>query len=138
MQAVTNDVTSAGVVVFSEDGRVYVRIPTDEFGGYKWSFAKGRLEAALSIEQNALRELREEMGLEARIVGVIGDYKGDTSVTRFFLGEETGGDITRYGSETEEVRLASYEEARKLLNKPRDKQVLEDALRLRRSLPSGS
>lgn len=125
----SEQVTSSGVVVFASDGRVYVRKVTHDFGGYKWSFAKGQVELGLLPEENALKELREEMGLEARIVGVLGDYKGDTGTTRFYLGEGTGGDATAYGTETEEVRLVTHEEARKLLNKERDQRVLEDLYR---------
>jgi hypothetical protein len=69
------------------------------------------------------------MGLEARIVGTLGDYPGDTGTTRFFIGEPIGGDITRFGHETDEVLLAPYEQARKLLNKDRDGQVLDDLYR---------
>ena len=55
---------------------------------------------AVALEENALKELHEEMGLEARIVGRLGDYKGDTGTTRFFLGEVTGGDTDALGPET--------------------------------------
>jgi 8-oxo-dGTP pyrophosphatase MutT (NUDIX family) len=93
------NVRSTGVVVVS-DGRVYVRKVAANYGGYNWSFAKGRLELGLSYEQNALKELREEMGLEAQIIGRLGDYDGDTGTTRFYVGEATGGDIRTFGPET--------------------------------------
>jgi 8-oxo-dGTP pyrophosphatase MutT (NUDIX family) len=80
----------------------------------------------VSLEQNALKELYEEMGLEARIVDVLGDYVGDTGTTRFFIGEKTGGEATAFGPETDDVRLVTYEEARELLNRARDKKVLDD------------
>ena len=119
-------VTSSGVVVPSGDGRVYVRKVAGGYGGYKWSFAKGRIEPGLTLEENALKELKEEMGLEARIVAVLGDYGGDTGTTRFFIGEATGGDTNDIGPETEEVRLVAYEEASQLLNRKRDRDVLDD------------
>ncbi len=133
--SVSEGVTSAGVVIHDPDGRVYVRKVRGRFGGYDWSFAKGRVEPGLSLEENALRELHEEMGLEARIVGVLGDYEGTTGVTRFYVGEVTGGDPGAHGEETEEVRLVTREEARGLLNMPRDRRVLEDLFRWR---PSGA
>jgi 8-oxo-dGTP pyrophosphatase MutT (NUDIX family) len=122
-------VTSTGVVVVAGDGRVYVRKVTNAYGGYKWSFAKGKIEHGLTHEENALKELQEEMGLEARIVGCLGDYKGDTGTTRYFLGEFTQGDITAHGPETEEVRLVSHEEAHTLLNREVDRSVLDDLIR---------
>jgi 8-oxo-dGTP pyrophosphatase MutT (NUDIX family) len=128
-------VSSSGVVLLDHEGRVYVRRVAGGFGGYDWSFAKGRLEPGLSSEENALRELREEMGLEARIVGVLGDYEGTTGVTRFYVGEVTGGDPNAHGEETEEVRLVSREEARALLNVRRDRRVLDDLYRRRPPAP---
>ena len=118
-------VTSTGVVVRSSDGRVYIRKVAGGFGGYKWSFAKGRLEPGLSEEENALKELREEMGLEAKIVGVLGDYPGDTGTTRFFIGEATG--VTPRAS-APKPRQSSWQptKRRELLNRPRDQQVLDD------------
>ena len=122
-------VTSSGVVLLDSDGLVYVRKVAGCYGGYKWSFAKGQLVKGMSLEENALRELREEMGLEARIIGELGDYKGDTGFTRFFVGKVTGGDPTAHGKETDEVRLVPQEEARELLNKQRDRDVLDDLYR---------
>src|SRR5205823_1282428 len=49
-------VTSTGVLVLSDDGRVYIRKVKGGYGGYDWSFAKGRIEHGLSLEQNALKE----------------------------------------------------------------------------------
>ena len=115
--------------------RVYIRKVKGGYGGYDWSFAKGRVEPGLSLEQNALKELKEEMGIEARIVGVLGDYPGDTGVTRFFIGEFAGGDITAFGPETEKVQLATFSEARALLNRDRDKQVLDDLYAARSDRP---
>lgn len=122
---------SSGVVVIAPDGCVYVRKVANDYGGYKWSFAKGRVEPGFSLEENALKELQEEMGLEARIVGDLGAYPGDTGTTHFFLGEVTGGDPAAFGPETDEVRLVTREEARKLLNKKRDQLVLEELNRQR-------
>jgi 8-oxo-dGTP pyrophosphatase MutT (NUDIX family) len=122
------DVNASGVVVVASDGRVYVRKVAGGFGGYVWSFAKGRVKPGLSLEQSALEELREEMGLEARIVEVVGDYEGDVTTTRFYLGELVGGNASGFErDETDEVRLVTHKEARKLLNRRRDRDVLDDA-----------
>jgi len=124
--SVSEAVTSTGVVILDPDGRVYVRKVAGGFGGYDWSFAKGRVEDGVSLEEKALRELREEMGLEARIIGVLGDYRGTTGTTRLFVGEVTGGDPCVHGEETELVRLVPREKARALLNTRRDRRVLDD------------
>ena len=125
--------TSSGVVILDPDGLRLRAQGGGVFGGYDWSFAKGQVEPGLSLEENALRELREEMGLEARIVGVLGDYEGTTGITRFYVGEVTGGDPGAHGKETDEVRLVPREEARALLNVRRDRRVLDDLYRWRPS-----
>ena len=35
-------------MVIADDGRVYVRKVANDYGGYKWSFAKGKMEPGLS------------------------------------------------------------------------------------------
>jgi 8-oxo-dGTP pyrophosphatase MutT (NUDIX family) len=126
-----HSLTSTGIVILPRNGRIFIRKVAGGYGGYDWSFAKGKVKPGLSLEENALRELQEEMGLEARIVGVLGDYEGDTGVTRFFVGEITGGDIRDHGWETEKVCAVTHEEAQKRLNRARDRRVLDDLYRWR-------
>jgi 8-oxo-dGTP pyrophosphatase MutT (NUDIX family) len=63
---------SAGGIVFKRTPRgVRVAFILDPFG--KWAFAKGHVEAGESIEQAAVRETMEEMGLDQlRIVVPLG------------------------------------------------------------------
>jgi ADP-ribose pyrophosphatase YjhB (NUDIX family) len=116
---------STGIIVREKDGRIWLFEPKNHFGGYDHSFPKGGLEEGLSPQQNAHKELWEETGLHARIVGHLGDYEGDTSLSRYYVADRTGGEPTT-GPETEAVKLVTLDEAEPMLNKARDKQILTD------------
>jgi len=115
---------SAGVLVVEPDGRVWIVAPSGAYGGYKNTFPKGTLEDGLTTQQNALKEVYEEAGLNAEITGFLGDFAGDTSVTRYYLGKRTGGSPSDAHWESEYVRLATPDELQGLLNKARDQSIL--------------
>ena len=94
---------------------VLLREPKGHFGGYAWTFPKGRPGKGESPEQAALRSVREDTGYEAHIVGALADvFDGDTSTAGYFLMEPIGeqGAFTR---QTLQTRWATFEEARKLI-----------------------
>lgn len=75
-----------GGVLIDKAGHVLLREPTGHFGGYVWTFAKGRIAKGETPEQAALREVREETGYEAHILGLIPKvFRGTTTTTGFFL-----------------------------------------------------
>lgn len=119
--------TSSGIILRHPNGDVTVFEPRNHFGGYEHTFPKGGVEEGLTPQQNAHKELWEETGLHARITGVVGDYHGTTSVSRYYTGVMTGGTPTT-GPETESVKTVSPEEAAKLLNTQRDQEILADLL----------
>jgi ADP-ribose pyrophosphatase YjhB (NUDIX family) len=114
---------SSGMVLI-EDGKVWIYEPRKHFGGYKHTFPKGGLEPGLSAQQNAHKEVFEETGLRAEVAGFLGDFEGDTGVTRFYLAHRTGGKPTS-GAETASVKQVTIAEARELLNRERDQAVLD-------------
>ena len=58
---------SYGAVLFNAKGEVLLREPTGHFGGYAWTFAKGRPDRGENPTDTALRELREETGYNAEL-----------------------------------------------------------------------
>lgn len=79
------DLACGGVVVNAQ-GEVLLREPSGHFGGYVWTWPKGRPDAGESPEAAALREVREETGVEAEIIRPIpGEFRGDRTTTRFWL-----------------------------------------------------
>jgi 8-oxo-dGTP pyrophosphatase MutT (NUDIX family) len=75
--------TSAGGIIFRRRAeRPEICLIRDAYG--YWAFPKGKVEPGETLEQTALREVREEVGIEqARITKEIGISK-----YRFLLGAE--------------------------------------------------
>lgn len=125
-----------GGVIIDADGRVLLREPTDHFDEYVWTFAKGRPDGEESGEDCALREVFEETGVRARIVRPIpGDFRGGTTVNRYFLMEPLEETGMFDAAETASVRWADAGEAAELIGlttnstgQARDLAVLAAAL----------
>ena len=62
-------VLAASVAAFRPDGRVILATRTGPPASGVWSLPGGKVEAGETLEQAALRELAEEVGSRARIVG---------------------------------------------------------------------
>ncbi len=71
----------------------------------------GAVEPGETSASAAVREAREEAGLEVRIVATVGEYlrlhtrRGIPDRTRVFVGEVIGGTLARTGSETSDARF---------------------------------
>lgn len=62
----------AGAVVYAKDGEdVYLALVHDVFG--HWTLAKGGVEEGEDIEECAVREVKEELGLKIKIIEKLGD-----------------------------------------------------------------
>lgn len=127
-----------GGVVIDPQGRLLLREVAGHFGGYVWSFAKGRPDTAESPRETALREVLEEMGVEARILLPLpGTFHGTTTRTHFFLMtvDPRAVDLAWSSRETARLRWALPDEARSLIalttdraGRERDLAVLRTAL----------
>lgn len=123
-----NKKVSTGIIMIEPDNRVWIHEPTNHFGGYEHAFPKGKLESGLSMQQNAVKETHEETGLHAQITGHLGDYDGDTSTTRYYIGKRIGGSPADMGWESQSVKLVPMNDLHKYLNRSRDKQIATDLI----------
>jgi 8-oxo-dGTP pyrophosphatase MutT (NUDIX family) len=93
-----------------------LRRPRGHFDGYFWTFPKGRANFGEIPEEAALREVKEETGYSAEIVGKLpGSFEGGTSTTEFFLMAPLGRPDRFDTKETAEVRWVKLAEAAKLI-----------------------
>jgi 8-oxo-dGTP pyrophosphatase MutT (NUDIX family) len=134
--------TSYGGIVIDANQRILLREPADHFDGYVWTFPKGRPEPGETGEACALREVEEETGCRAEIIGrVPGTFRGGTGDNVYFLmrpaseGFEAALAHPAGTSETASTRWVNYDEARSLIvlttnhvGRERDLKVLEAAL----------
>jgi hypothetical protein len=117
---------STGVIFTEDDGSLWIYSPTKAFGGYKNTFSKGRQEPGLTMQQNALKEAYEELGLTGTIEGYLGDFERSETTTRFYVGKRTGGEpwTAHLNGETDYVKLATPDQAQALFNRKYDREVL--------------
>ncbi|HVL90683.1 MAG TPA: NUDIX hydrolase [Actinomycetota bacterium] len=134
----TSTATSAGGVVFDGDERVVLLGHTTPNGKQRWSLPKGAVEAGETPEQAAVREVREETGLDAEIVAKAQtiDYwfvwaPDETryhKYVHYFAMRMTGGDFSRRDDEAERVEWFSVEDALKACSYPNERATIRKAL----------
>ena len=118
----------SGVVVVEPDGRIWVIDPTNGFGGYDASFPKGKQDAGLSLQANAIKECFEESGLKVEITGFLGDFKRSTSYSRYYLARRVSGTPTDCGWETQACRLVPKGQLMDVLNHKNDHEIAKAIL----------
>jgi N utilization substance protein B len=61
-----------GAVVYAKaDGQIMIALVHDIFG--YWTLSKGRIEADEDVEQGTIREIKEEIGLDVALEGILGE-----------------------------------------------------------------
>lgn len=129
-------VSAGGLVCRPENGEILV-VLISRMGGKVWCLPKGHVEKGESFEEAALREVREETGLESRIVEQLGDVqywyydkwekKRIFKTVHFFLLSYSGGDVQNHDREVDEARWFSLSKAEELLSYPSERNIFEKA-----------
>ena len=120
------------------DGQVVVIVPVkrDAEGRRVLGLPKGHPDRDESPEQAALREVREEAGVDAEIVEPLGDvsYQYDrggrrrNKHVRFFLLRYRSGDPADHDHEIEEARWMPLEQAARELTYDGEREMVARAL----------
>ena len=111
-----------------------------------WTLPKGTPAVGETVEETALREVREETGIEARIVDDLGSIQYSfarrgvrfNKEVRHFLMEATGGDVSLHDAEYDEARWFGLTEAMRRLTYANETEVVRRAEGLIGQLLAGS
>ncbi|MPZ23557.1 MAG: NUDIX domain-containing protein [Dehalococcoidia bacterium] len=132
----TERVFSAGGLVYrTVDGAMEVVICGRSDEGI-WGLPKGTPDGGETVEQTAMREVREETGLEVEIEDDLGSitYWFRRPGVRFhktvyhYLMRPIGGDTSQHDHEYDQVEWTSAHEAIRRLSYPNERMVVETAL----------
>jgi 8-oxo-dGTP pyrophosphatase MutT (NUDIX family) len=136
----TEKATSAGGVVFRVmDGTREVLLCGRSTDGL-WALPKGTPEPGETLEQTALREVREETGVEVEAAGVVGEIKYwfsrpqegvryNKTVYHYLL-RPVGGDVSLHDHEFDDVRWLPVQEALKLMTYANEARILRQAVEM--------
>jgi 8-oxo-dGTP pyrophosphatase MutT (NUDIX family) len=134
--AVTSEFSAGGVVVRDRDCVVIVPTRRAADGRQVLALPKGHPDRDETAQDAALREVREEAGVEARAVEKLGDvryfYQRDgrriAKVVSFFLLEYVAGEPSEHDHEVEEARWMPLGEAAQALTYKGEREMAARAL----------
>jgi len=129
---------SAGGVVMNDDHEIIVIVPTRRAadGSKVLALPKGHPDGAESSLQAALREVREEAGVQAEVVGTLGEVRywyqrggrRIAKVVEFFLLRYVSGDVEDHDHEVEQARWVPATEALETLTYAGERDMVRRAL----------
>ena len=131
------EVSAGGVVYRRRRGGIQIALAARRTrrGDLVWGLPKGAIEPGESPEGAALREVREETGLEASIEDPLGSIRyfyvwegvRIRKVVHFFLMRRTGGNVRFHDDEMEDVRWFPLAEALRRAAYKGERDVLDRA-----------
>jgi 8-oxo-dGTP pyrophosphatase MutT (NUDIX family) len=121
--------THAGGLVFRQrQGEIFYLIVRAKPDPSHWVIPKGHIEPGEQPEAAAIREIREEAGVRAKIIATLGTlhftYHGEQINTILYLLEYTGKTLPE---EQREFHWGLYEDCLSLLTFPDTKAMLRSA-----------
>jgi 8-oxo-dGTP pyrophosphatase MutT (NUDIX family) len=136
---------SAGGVIYQErEGEMWIALIATK-GGRVWGLPKGLIEEGEEPLQAAIREVREESGLQGESVADLGHieywYRDSKSkvlyhkFVHYFLLRYVGGDVADHGWEVDQARWFSFDNAFDAITYDNERKVLVSARERWSSLP---
>ena len=128
---------SAGGIVYRRGGEGIDVVLVYRTRHDDWSIPKGHIEEGESREQAALREIKEETGLDARILHPLGEanyfYRRRNGelirkTVYHYLMEALTTDLGKPNWEVTEARWVPITEAHALLSYDKDREIIEKAV----------
>ena len=117
--------SAGGIVVRRESGQPWlvVGMRRRERDGRTWTLPKGTPNPGETREETALREVREETGLEVRITAPLDSIEywfvqsgaRIHKIVHYFLMEPIGGELEGHDHEFDEVRWIPFDQAATML-----------------------
>jgi 8-oxo-dGTP diphosphatase len=131
------EISSGGVVYRKQKGTIEVALIRVRD---RWSLPKGQVEEGEGLQETALREVREETGLEGKIVAKLGDItywytnktkQGETvrifKRVYFYLIRWLKGDVSLHDEEVQEARWFPVAKALELVYYPTERDMVKKA-----------
>ena len=124
---------SCGAVVFCKNGGENLFLLIKNKRSSNWGFPKGHMEAGETERDTAVREVREETGLD---INILPGFAGESEYTiqghveksvKIFLGKAENTKITMQPEEIEDCRWADFSTAVRMIRFENDKALLRRA-----------
>jgi len=111
---------SSAVLIEDEKGRILLVQQEAEWKGEKWGPPAGGIHAFESPIEAALRETKEETGLEVELIDLMGVYTvprgpSTTSIGFVFRGKIVGGEMALRNGEIKNYKYFTKEELEELI-----------------------
>lgn len=98
-----------------------------------WEFPGGKAEAGETLEQCVVRECKEELDVDIKVLGVFGktkySYAGKELVFTFFTAEIIGGEVTK--NVHEQIKWVSISDLKDYTFCPADVEIVERLMNVR-------
>jgi 8-oxo-dGTP pyrophosphatase MutT (NUDIX family) len=132
MNSETQRIVSSGGVIFRVVDRQFKVALISR--GKVWCLPKGLIEQGETAEETALREVKEETGLEGKIIEKIGEinyhfFRGKRCFknVHFFLLEYVAGSVSDHDYEADKVKWFSTSKALQVLTYVNERRILRKA-----------